>query len=227
LTDFKPLCDAAAPLWRCYRSSGSLEARNALVTYYRPMAKAAALQANSFAAVAAALDVEDLTTEGEIALIDLVERYKPGGPPFYKWASWLLRRRVLGVIRSHSLVKRNGHEAGVELAVESIDKPIDSASDRSSCIRDYLADDPDTVQCERELRAHVLARLPDHLQFFAAMRYWEGWTLDQLAARLGSHRKWAIDTNRECQPGSSGTSCRRKGWRLDRRRRPPHRRAPI
>lgn len=108
----------AAGLWAIYHADpDNDDARNGLLMIYKPLADRGAAgerrRGGDFYDRGSELDFADLRQIAFLALLDLIGSYDPAiNSSFTKYASPLIRRRIMDGLRSQSWISRNGRRQG-------------------------------------------------------------------------------------------------------------------
>ncbi len=85
-------------LWKKFRATGDLEARNALTEFYFDLVRANA--ENIAEILARAIEEQDLYQAGVVGFFEALNEYDPrGGMTFEEFGSVAVRRSILGEIR--------------------------------------------------------------------------------------------------------------------------------
>lgn len=85
-------------LWKKFRSTGDMEARNALTEFYFDLVRANS--ENIAEILARAIEDQDLYQAGVVGFFEALNEYDPkGGMPFEEFGSVAVRRSILGEIR--------------------------------------------------------------------------------------------------------------------------------
>lgn len=92
-------------LWREYREGNRIEARNALVEYYRPYASAVVRRVR--ARLPRTVELGDLEGAGDVGLIQAIQHYDPArGVPFEVFCEYRVRGAILDELRRHDWLPR-------------------------------------------------------------------------------------------------------------------------
>jgi hypothetical protein len=196
---FDAIEGSARGLWAryraCTRPEQQEEARWDLVRHYLPLANRAGLSyASSTRMWDRPVDQDDMVQDLVIVLHELVEAYDPyqhSGVPFHKFAAHRLRLRAGSCAMQYDFVGRGGRAAGFKPpAFTSID--ADRGDEGHSILSQLVACAAgDDVTAERRYRRWAASKIPDRkLRTIALLRWWRGWSQEQIAARCGRTRSW-------------------------------------
>ncbi len=92
-------------LWAAYRDGESIEARNALIEYYRPFAASVARKIK--ARLPKTVEIGDLEGAGDVGLIQAVQGFDPSrGVPFEAFCEHRVKGAILDELRRHDWLPR-------------------------------------------------------------------------------------------------------------------------
>ena len=92
-------------LWSEYRDDERIEARNALIEYYRPFANMVARRLKS--KLPRSVEYGDLESAGDVGLIQAVQKFDPSrGVPFEAFCNYRGRGAIIDELRRHDWVPR-------------------------------------------------------------------------------------------------------------------------
>ena len=92
-------------LWSEYRDDERIEARNALIEYYRPFANMVARRLKS--KLPRSVEYGDLESAGDVGLIQAVQKFDPSrGVPFEAFCNYRVRGAIIDELRRHDWVPR-------------------------------------------------------------------------------------------------------------------------
>lgn len=185
-------------LWLAFLPNRETAARDELVMHYLGMAISAGRRvALAHKTAHRSMGEDDLTQEGAIVLMRLIELWRPDyGVPFTSYAASRLYPHIQARLRSDSLVKRSGLRAGVRIRMSSLDAA--ASADSTDTIGQTLIAPPSNplAALERQwLRRAVVKQLlsrryPRRAIAYAMQRFFRG-RKDKAAARwVGRTESW-------------------------------------
>jgi RNA polymerase sigma factor (sigma-70 family) len=170
-----------ARLWQQWREERDEAARTALIEQYRPLVPR--LVRTRFSGLKHELK-QDLTSEGYMALVRLVDRYDPaGGAKFSTYAFMRLWGQMV------VFLKREGWT--VEAAAVSRPLSLDERDARGDWRFEEMVDernegeDQILSRLEAEQIARLISRLPERHARVLHLLFWGGQTLREVASAVG------------------------------------------
>lgn len=156
---FAKMDPMAVGAWAAYHANPQdSESRNALLLIYKPLADRAARSearaGGDFYLKGQEIDDDDLKQMAVLALVDLIEDYKPqSNSSFTKYAAPLIRLRVKEQVRSLGWVSRHGRRQGCKDNRISGDAPMERGWDgrRECCLFDVMESLGDAPELPAEL----------------------------------------------------------------------------
>lgn len=140
-------------LWAEYRQGDRLEARNALIEYYRPYASSVVRRVR--ARLPRSVEWGDLEGAGDVGLIQAIQHYDPArGVPFEAFCEHRVRGAILDELRRHDWLPR------------PLRNRLNQKKEALEALRHRLGHNPG----DAEVAAELGMSLPDYLALFGGGR---------------------------------------------------------
>jgi RNA polymerase sigma factor for flagellar operon FliA len=195
-------------LWRSYRATGDLKARNQLVEAYLPLAHGLARRARAYAlsVAASATSQEDLLAIAEEGLIKAIESFDASkGLSFSTYANFRVMGHIKDAIRNDDFLSRRARQIvkawlkGEQLDQRRARQAARLASQRPVrfsrwAVEEVIGDPgPEEIGLARAQVAELLRRLGPMEKAVLSYRYLRGMSLSAIGTLL------AITESRACQ----------------------------